>query len=70
MQIRLATPSLRKSRLLVKYNGSTSMNRRLEFQKRRSVFIRAHDEPVSVAAMRLGNDSPLLASNAPAKLTS
>jgi hypothetical protein len=30
-------------------------NRRFKFQKRNQVFIRAHNEPLSVAAMRIGN---------------
>jgi hypothetical protein len=34
---------------------SSGANRRLEFDKRRQLFIGAHDEPLSVAAMRVCN---------------
>jgi len=30
-------------------------NRRFQFQKRRQLFIRSHNEPLSIAAMRVNN---------------
>jgi hypothetical protein len=55
IQIRLATPSLEKSRLLVKNNPATSANRCFQFQKRSQLFIRTHDETLSVVVIRAGN---------------
>jgi hypothetical protein len=40
---------------------AASADRSFQFQKRSQFFIRVHNEPLSVAAMRVGNpdDSPL-----------
>jgi hypothetical protein len=45
---------LKKSRLLVKHNLA-SANRRFQFQKRSQLFIRAHNETLSVAAVCVSN---------------
>jgi hypothetical protein len=60
IQIRLATPSLQKIPLACQNNSATS-NRRFEFQKRRHLFIRSHNETLTVAAICVRNPdrSPL-----------
>jgi len=35
---------------------ASSANRRFEFEKRGQLFIRTHDEPLSIAAMRVNNE--------------
>ena len=50
IQIRLATPSLAKISTASQDNSATT-NRRLGFQKRRQLFIRSHNEPLSTVMM-------------------
>jgi hypothetical protein len=38
---------------------SAGSHRRFEFDKRSQLFIRVHNEPLSVAAMRVGNEDRL-----------
>jgi hypothetical protein len=45
----------KKSRQLVKTNA-VSANRRFQFQKRRQLFIRTHNETLSVTVMRVCNE--------------
>jgi hypothetical protein len=54
IQIRLATPSLRKSHPLVKLNPASSANRRFKSQKSSQDFIRVHNETLSLA-VRVSN---------------
>jgi hypothetical protein len=51
IQIRLATPSLQKSTPACQDKFAAGANRRFKFQKRSQLFIRMHDETLSVVAM-------------------
>jgi hypothetical protein len=51
IQIHLATSSLRKIWPACQDKFSASANRRFEFDKRSQLFIRAHNETLSVVAM-------------------
>jgi hypothetical protein len=53
IQIRFTTPSLEKISLACQDNSPAVPNRRFKFQKRRQLFIRARNETLSVAAMRV-----------------
>ena len=54
IQIRLATPSLERILPICQANSATP-NRRFEFDERSQLFIGAHNETLSVAAMRVRN---------------
>jgi hypothetical protein len=54
IQIRLATPSFEKISTASQGNSATP-NRRFEFHKRSQLFIRVHNETLSVVAMRVCN---------------
>jgi hypothetical protein len=55
IQIRLATPSLQKSTPACQDKFAAGANRRFKFQKRRQLFLRSHNETLSVIAMRINN---------------
>jgi hypothetical protein len=54
---------LRKNSPACQVNSAQARIADSQFQKRSQLFIGTLDVPLSVAAMRLGNDSLLLASN-------
>jgi hypothetical protein len=55
IQIRLATPILKKYHLFVKHNSQQAVSHRFEFQKRSQLFIGMHNVTLSVAAMCVDN---------------
>jgi hypothetical protein len=54
--LRIDRSTIRDGFLLVRLISGA--NRRYQFQKRSQLFIRAHNEPLSVAAMRISNPDP------------
>jgi hypothetical protein len=55
IQIRLTTPSLKKSQLFVKHNGRKARVADSQFNKRAELFVGMHNETPSVVAMRVSN---------------
>jgi hypothetical protein len=55
IQIRLATPSFEKSSPARQAQSATSLNDRFEFHKRGQLFIRVHNETLSVAPVRVSD---------------
>jgi hypothetical protein len=51
IQVRLATPSLAKKTANLSNQFAESTNRSFQFQKRRQLLIRSHNEPLSVVAV-------------------
>jgi len=55
IQIRSATPILKKYHLFVKHNSQQAVSHRFEFRKRSQLFIGMHNLTLSVAAMCVDN---------------
>ena len=55
IQIRLATPSLERIWPVCQDKIAASTNRRFKLDKRRQLFLRSHDETLSIATMRVSN---------------
>jgi len=56
IQIRITTPSLGKISSACQVNSPKRANRPFHFHKRGQLFIRSHNEPLTVAAMRVTNE--------------
>ena len=55
IQDRLSDAEFGKNLANLSKQFAVSADRRFEFQKRRQLFIRSHNETLSVVAMRIGN---------------
>jgi len=55
IQIRLTTASFDKNRVNCQHNSPALANRGFQFHKRSQLFLRAHNEALSVIAMRVRN---------------
>jgi hypothetical protein len=55
IQIRLGDTKSEKNLACLSRKFAASVNRRFQFQKRRQLFIRVHNEKLSVVAVRVSN---------------